>query len=150
MKNVNDLMWHTEFAVRSYMMLRPRFLHQNVLASSGIGSASHTVGAAGTSGQTNQLMTKSISPVFEFYSGIPIRPSQFMHHIAARFEKYITQCCQWIEKLEQLVLMDTDKTSSNSLEALSRVMSNICDYFIHVAAQVTCCMLFLLCLLTLQ
>ncbi|XP_038970276.1 nuclear pore complex protein NUP58-like [Phoenix dactylifera] len=136
MKKVNDMMWHTEFAVRSYMMLRPRFLRPNVPAASGIGSASQTVGAAGTSGQTNQLMTSSISPSFEFYSGIPKRPSQFMHHTAARFKEYLTECCRWIEELEQLVLMDTDKTSSKSLEALPRVMTNVYDYFIHVATKV--------------
>ncbi|KAG1347944.1 putative nuclear pore complex protein NUP58 [Cocos nucifera] len=101
-----------------------------------VGSASQTVGAAGTSGQSNQLMTSSISPIFEFYGGIPTRPSKFVRHAAARFENYMSDCCQWIEELEQLVLMDTDKTSSNSLEALPRVMSNIHDYFIHVAAKV--------------
>nr|XP_019702673.1 nuclear pore complex protein NUP58 [Elaeis guineensis]XP_019702674.1 nuclear pore complex protein NUP58 [Elaeis guineensis] len=136
MKKVNDMMCHMEFAIHSYMMLRPRFLRPNVPAAAGIGSASQTVGAAGTSGQTNQLMTSSISPIFEFYSGIPTRPSKFVHHTAARFEKYMTECCQQIEELEQLVLMDTDKTSSNSLEALPKVMSNIHDYFIHVAAEV--------------
>ncbi|XP_073115845.1 nuclear pore complex protein NUP58 [Elaeis guineensis] len=136
MKNVNDMMWHTEFAVRSYVMLRPRFLRQNVPAASGVSPASQTVSVAVTSGQTNQLMTSSISPSFEFYSGIPKRPSLFMQHTAARFEKYLTECCQWIEELEQVLLMDTDKTSSNSLEALPKVMSNVHDYFIHVAAKV--------------
>ncbi|KAG1368560.1 Nuclear pore complex protein NUP58 [Cocos nucifera] len=136
LKNVNDMMWHTEFAVRSYMMLRPRFLRQNVPAASGVSPTSQTVSVAVTSGQTNQLMTSTISPSFEFYSGIPKRPSLFMHHTAVRFEKYLTECCQWIEELEQLLLMDTDKTSSNSLEALPKVMSNVHDYFIHVAAKV--------------
>ncbi|XP_038971663.1 nuclear pore complex protein NUP58 isoform X1 [Phoenix dactylifera] len=136
MKNVNDMMWHTEFAVRSYMMLRPRFLRQNVPAASGVGPTSQTVGVAVTSGQTSQLMTSSISPSFDFYSGIPKRPSLFMHHTAARFEKYLTECCQWIEELEQLLLMDTDKATSSSLEALPTVMSNVHDYFIHVAAKV--------------
>ncbi|CAL9053428.1 nuclear pore complex protein NUP58-like [Musa acuminata AAA Group] len=136
MASVNKMMWDTEFAIRSYMMLRPKFHRQNVPAITNVASGSQNTGSGIASNPTNQLATGSVAPVFDFYSGLPKRPSIFMEHTVARFEKYLTECCQWIEEVEQLVMMDTSKMSSSSLEALPQVISNVHDFFIHVAAKV--------------
>lgn len=136
MASVNKMMWDTEFAIRSYMMLRPKFHRQNVPVATNVASGSQNTGSGIASNPTNQLATGSVAPVFDFYSGLPKRPSIFMEHTVARFEKYLTECCQWIEEVEQLVMMDTSKMSSSSLEALPQVISNVHDFFIHVAAKV--------------
>ncbi|XP_020092976.1 nuclear pore complex protein NUP58 isoform X2 [Ananas comosus] len=133
MNVVNDLMWKTEFAIRSYMMLRPRFIRPYVATPAAAGSATNPIGT-NTSGQTNQQM--AVGPTYDFYSGVPKRPSPFMQHTVARFEKYLGECCKWIEELEQLVQMDVNRKSANSLEALPKVMSNLHDYFIYVASKV--------------
>ncbi|RWW01965.1 hypothetical protein GW17_00034974 [Ensete ventricosum] len=131
-----ELAVFVEFAIRSYMILRPKFLRQNVPATTNVASGSQNAGSGIASNPTNQLATGSVAPVFDFYSGLPKRPSIFMEHTVARFEKYLTECCQWIEEVEQLVMMDTSRMSSNSLEALPQVISNVHDFFIHVAAKV--------------
>ncbi|KAK8942913.1 hypothetical protein KSP39_PZI009184 [Platanthera zijinensis] len=57
----------------------------------------------------------------------------------ARFEKYIAECRQWIEELEQLLLLDSEKNSlssgSTSLQSLPNIISNVHDFFVHVAAK---------------
>lgn len=77
--------------------------------------------------------------MFDFYSGIPKKPSPFLLQTIARFEKYLSDCRQWIEELEQLII-DSDKNSSNSrsslLQSLPKVMKNVHDFFVHVAAKV--------------
>jgi nucleoporin p58/p45 len=120
---VNEMMWNTEFAIRSYMMLRPRFIKS----------------ASGSS--PNQPV--ALAPTSDFYSGIPKRPSHFMVQTVNKFEKYLDECCKWINELEQLVQIETSKRSSSSVESLPKVMSNVHDYFIYVASKVTPCYLFI-------
>lgn len=120
---VNEMMWNTEFAIRSYLMLRPRFTRPGAGVANG-GSSNPSSGAP-----PNQ-------PVVDFYSGVPKRPSIFMQRTVNRFECYLAECCKWICELEQLVQMETNKRSSDSLESLPKVMSNVHDYFIYVASKV--------------
>jgi nucleoporin p58/p45 len=121
---VNEMMWNTEFAIRSYLMLRPRFTRPGAGVANG-GSSNPSSGAP-----PNQ-------PVVDFYSGVPKRPSIFMQRTVNRFECYLAECCKWIGELEQLVQMETNKRSSDSLESLPKVMSNVHDYFIFVASKVS-------------
>lgn len=138
---VKDMLRDTEVAVRSFMMLRPRFLHPIVATASNTTASTQTSGAAIVPSATAQPMSSSMVAVFEFYSGLPRRPSPFLQNTVTRFEKYLGECKQWIEELEQLLLSDTDDRSSNSdmslFHSLPKVMSNVHDYFVHVAAKVT-------------
>ncbi|KAI4327506.1 hypothetical protein L6164_019956 [Bauhinia variegata] len=136
---VKDMLRNTEVAVRSFMMLRPRFLHP----SGGVSSAtapSQTPGATVTPSSGSQRMATSITPVFDFYSGLPKKPSPFLQQTVSRFEKYLGECRQWIEELEQLLLLDTERNISNNgsslLQSLPKVMTNVHDFFVHVAAKV--------------
>ncbi|CAI9763306.1 unnamed protein product [Fraxinus pennsylvanica] len=133
-----DMLRNAEVAVRSYIMLRPRFLHQNKAAATSATSPSQTSGATVTLTSSNPLPANSVVPVFDFYSGIPKKPSPFLQKTIARFEKYLSDCRQWIEELEQLIILDSDKNSSNSslLQSLPNVMSNVHDFFVHIAAKV--------------
>ena len=121
---VNEMMWNTEFAIRSYLMLRPRFTRPGAGVANG-GSSNPSSGAP-----PNQ-------PVVDFYSGVPKRPSIFMQCTVNIFECYLAERCKWIGELEQLVQMETNKRSSDSLESLPKVMSNVHDYFIYVASKVS-------------
>uniref|UniRef100_A0A0D9XEE8 Uncharacterized protein n=1 Tax=Leersia perrieri TaxID=77586 RepID=A0A0D9XEE8_9ORYZ len=126
---VNEMMRNTEFAIRSYMMLRPRFIRPGAGAN---GGGSNPSGPTGS--QSNQPV--ALAPTIDFYSGIPKRPSLFMQQTVNRFEKYLGECCKWIAELEQLVQMENNKRQSASLESLPKVMSNVHDYFIYVASKV--------------
>uniref|UniRef100_A0A0E0B3S2 Uncharacterized protein n=1 Tax=Oryza glumipatula TaxID=40148 RepID=A0A0E0B3S2_9ORYZ len=126
---VNEMMRNTEFAIRSYMMLRPRFIRPGAGANGGGSNPSCPAGA-----QSNQPV--ALAPTIDFYSGIPKRPSHFMQQTINRFEKYLGECCKWIAELEQLVQMENNKRQSASLESLPKVMSNVHDYFIYVASKV--------------
>jgi nucleoporin p58/p45 len=44
-----------------------------------------------------------------------------------------------VDELEQLVRIENNKRSSDSLESLPKVMSNVHDYFIYVASKVIAC-----------
>ncbi|CAL0311532.1 unnamed protein product [Lupinus luteus] len=120
MSVVKDMLRNTEVAVRSFMMLRPRFLHPS----------------GGASGAT----ATSIVPVFDFYSGLPRKPSPFLQQTVLRFEKYIGECHQWIEELEQLLLLHSERNASSNgsslLQSLPKVTKNVHDFFVHVAAKV--------------
>ncbi|XP_015890069.1 nuclear pore complex protein NUP58 isoform X1 [Ziziphus jujuba] len=137
---VKDMLRNTEVAVRSFMMLRPRFLHPNAGGASSAIAPSQATGATVPSGSNNQAAATSTVPVFDFYSGLPMKPSPFLQQTVARFEKYLLVCRQWIEELEQLLLLDSEKNYSNSgsslLQSLPKVMSNVHDFFVHVAAKV--------------
>ncbi|PWZ13210.1 Nuclear pore complex protein NUP58 [Zea mays] len=124
MNVVNEMMWNAEFAIRSYLMLRPRFTRTGAGVANG-GSSNPSAGAP-----SNQ-------PVLDFYSGVPKRPSIFMQRTVNRFECYLAECCKWIGELEQLVQIETNKISSDSLDSLPKVMSNVHDYFIYVASKLT-------------
>ncbi|CAA3007897.1 nuclear pore complex NUP58 [Olea europaea subsp. europaea] len=134
-----DMLRNAEVAVRSYMMLRPRFLHQNKAAAASATTPSQTSGATVALTSSNPPLANSAVPMFDFYSGIPKKPSPFLLQTIARFEKYLSDCRQWIEELDQLII-DSDKNSSNSrsslLQSLPKVMSNVHDFFVHVAAKV--------------
>ncbi|GFP80945.1 nuclear pore complex protein nup58 [Phtheirospermum japonicum] len=137
---VKEMLRNTEVAVRSFMMLRPRFLHQNIAGSSaGPTAPSQPPGATGTQTLSSQAAANSMV-VYDFYSGLPTKPSPFMQQTVARFEKYISECHQWIEELEQLLLLDSEKNSLNRsssiLQSLPKVLGNVHGFFVHVAAKV--------------
>ncbi|OMP02123.1 hypothetical protein COLO4_11327 [Corchorus olitorius] len=140
MANVKDMLRNTEVAVRSFMMLRPRFLHSNTGGASNATAPSQAPGATTAPGSSGQPTASSIVPVFDFYHGLPKKPSPFLQHTIARFEKYLGECRQWIEELEQLLLLNSDRNSINHasalLQSLPKVMSNVHDFFVHVAAKV--------------
>ncbi|RAL40777.1 hypothetical protein DM860_008475 [Cuscuta australis] len=136
---VKDMLRNTEVAVRSFMMLRPRFLHQNAPAA-GSATASQSSGAIVPATSSAQATTIPTFPVFDFYCGIPKKPSPFLQQTVARFEKHLAECRQWVEELEQLILSGSDRNSLNTnaslLQSLPQVMSNVHDFFVHVAAKV--------------
>ncbi|KAI3452075.1 hypothetical protein Pfo_008740 [Paulownia fortunei] len=137
---VKDMLRNTEVAVRSFMMLRPRFLHQNKAALAGATVPSQPSGATTTQTSSSQHAANSMVPVLDFYSGLPKKPSPFLQQTVARFEKYLSECRQWIEELEQLLLIDSEKNSFNPssslLQSLPKVLANVHDFFVHVAAKV--------------
>ncbi|XP_068327756.1 nuclear pore complex protein NUP58-like [Pyrus communis] len=136
---VKDMLRNSEVAVRSFMILRPRFLHPNAGGTSNATAPSQAPGATVPPGSSSQPTTTSIVPVFDFYNGIPRKPSPFLQQTMARFEKYLVECRQWIEELEQL-LLDSERNSANDrsslLQSLPNVMKNVHDFFVHVAAKV--------------
>ncbi|KAK8963722.1 hypothetical protein KSP40_PGU014228 [Platanthera guangdongensis] len=141
MCEVESMMWNTEVAVRSYMIVRPIFLRPNAAnTSDGATPSSFFFGATPSSSPLNQLSSSSMVPHYDFYSGFSKRPSPFLQFSLSRFEKYIAECCQWIEELEQLLLLDSEKNSSSSgstsLQSLPNIISNDHDFFVHVAAKV--------------
>ncbi|CAN0911874.1 Nuclear pore complex protein NUP58 [Linum grandiflorum] len=140
MTNVKDMLRNTEMAVRSFMMLRPRFLHSATGGSSNVTASSQPSGGIGAPSSTSQPMSTAIAPVFDFYSGVPKKPSPFLNQTVLRFEKYLGECRQWIEELEQLLLLDSYRNSSQPgsslLQSLPKVMSNVHDFFVHTAAKV--------------
>lgn len=137
MSAVKDMLRNTEVAVRSFMMLRPRFLHQNKTATASATTPSQPSGATALS---TQPPPNSMVPVLDFYSGLPKKPSPFMYHTIARFEKYLSECRQWVEELEQLLHLNSEKNSANHngslLESLPKVIGNVHGFFVHVAAKV--------------
>lgn len=130
MASAKDMMRNTEFAVRSFMILHPRFIHPSSTASdAGIGGQ-----ATGISSQMASSMRAQ-----DFYSGVPKRPSPFFINTVTQFEKYLAECQLWIEELEQLLHVDNKNAFSSpsfSLECLPSVLSNVYDYFIYTAAKV--------------
>ncbi|KAL7101266.1 hypothetical protein ACP275_08G044600 [Erythranthe tilingii] len=137
---VKEMLRNTEVAVRSFMMLRPRFVHENKSAAGGAAAPSQPLGATTTQISSGQPAANSMVPVLDFYSGLPKKPSPFMQQTVARFEKYLSECRQWIDELEQLLLLDSEKNSFNSssslLQSLPKVMANVNDFFVHVASKV--------------
>ncbi|KAJ0535358.1 putative nucleoporin p58/p45 [Helianthus annuus] len=134
---VKDMLRNTEIAVRSFMMLRSKFLHQNKTSAA---TTSQPAGATTTLTTTSQPTTSAVVPVYDFYSGMPRKPSLFLQQTVARFDKYLAECRQWIEELEQLLLQEANKNAMNSnsslLQSLPKVMSNVHDFFVYVAAKV--------------
>jgi len=139
MSNVKDMLRNTEVAVRSFMILRPRFHHPSGGSSSAT-APSQTPGVTMAPGSSGQPINASIVPVFDFYSGLPKKPSPFLQQTILRFEKYLGECHQWIEELEQLLLLDSERNASSNgsslLQSLPKVMTNVHDFFVHVAAKV--------------
>lgn len=140
MATAKDMLRNTEVAVRSFMMVRPRFLHSSMSTPASGSAPSQGSGAMITQSSAAQPAGSSLVPIFDFYSGVPRKPSPFLQETVGRFEKYIAECLQWIEELEQLILLDSDRTALNSssslLLSLPKVMANVHDFFVHVAAKV--------------
>ncbi|XP_011627745.1 nuclear pore complex protein NUP58 isoform X1 [Amborella trichopoda] len=140
MSVVKGMMRNTEVAVWSFMMLHPRFVHTR--GSTTTHSSTPPISGAMTHANPNtQQKATSVVPVIDYYSGIPRRPSPFLQHTVARFEKYLAECRQWIEELEQLLLRGSDENGNGNtdltlLDSLPAVMSNVHDFFVHVAAKV--------------
>ncbi|KAL8167367.1 hypothetical protein V2J09_008866 [Rumex salicifolius] len=133
MTMLKDMLRNTEVAVRSFMMLQPRFLHPK---SGAVSNA--TVASQGPAAPSHPPVN-SFGHVVDFYSGIPTKPSIFVQQTVSRFEKYLGECRQWIEELEQLISLSSEQNLSNSnslLQSLPKLMSNVHDFFIHVAAKV--------------
>ncbi|KAF5182934.1 Nuclear pore complex protein nup58 [Thalictrum thalictroides] len=137
---LKDMMRNTEVAVRSFIMLRPRFVHPNVGTGSNVSTTTQAPGSAIAPNATSQPTSTAVVPVYDFYTGLPRKPSPFLQQTVARFEKYMSECRQCIEELEQLLLSYPDGRSSGSesslLQSLPKVMSNVHDFFVHVAAKV--------------
>ncbi|XP_047086066.1 nuclear pore complex protein NUP58-like [Lolium rigidum] len=115
MDSVKESMSIAEFAIGSYVNLRPWFV------SRGAANTSFANHAGSSAARTH---------------GSVRRPSIFMQRIVDRFEKQLEECCKLIGELEQLVQMKNTKTYPASLESLPKVMSNMHDYFIFVASKV--------------
>jgi len=125
---IKEILWNTDYAIHSYVKPRPRFVHLSA------GIANHS-GSSDAQTDFSQLLT--VAPSFHCYSSATRRPSPFVQHTVARFEDQLGECCKWILDLEQLVQMKNGKTFAESLESLSKVVSNIHDYLMHVASKVS-------------
>ncbi|KAL9253023.1 Nuclear pore complex protein NUP58-like protein [Drosera capensis] len=140
MSTVKDMLRNTEVAVRSFIMLRPRFLRPKAGATSTATLASKTSGAITAANASGQPAADAVVPVFDFYCGIPKKPSPFFTYTVARFEKCLVECRQLVEELEQLLVFDSDRNAASShtslLQSLPEVISNVHDFFVHVAAKV--------------
>ncbi|XP_020584814.1 nuclear pore complex protein NUP58 [Phalaenopsis equestris] len=137
---VKSMMWNTEVAVRSYMIIRPRFVRPNISSNLDNVPASNSLAGPASLNPSNQPTSCSMVPLYDFYSGFPKRPSLFMQSSLSQFEKYLAECRQWVEELEQLLLLDNENNSlnsrSSSLQSLPNIMSNVHDFFVHIAAKV--------------
>ncbi|KAL8251120.1 hypothetical protein R6Q59_034813 [Mikania micrantha] len=135
---VKDMLRNTEIAVRTFMMLRPKFLRPNKESAVTTPQPSGTTTAI--TAASTQPTTSAMVPVYDFYSGMPRKPSPFLLQTVARFDKYLGECRQWIEELEQLLLLEANKNSlnfnSSLLQSLPKVMSNVHDFSVYVAAKV--------------
>lgn len=110
-----QLLRHAEVAVRSFLLLRPRF-------------------------------AAAQAQLYDFYSGPPAKPSMFLQQTVARFEHQLSEYRQRVEELERLLLASSDKEPNfgsqlSLLQSLPTVMTNVHDFFIHVAAEVNIALL---------
>uniref|UniRef100_A0ACD6A9K8 Uncharacterized protein n=2 Tax=Avena sativa TaxID=4498 RepID=A0ACD6A9K8_AVESA len=121
MDAVREIMSNAEFAIGSYVKMRPWFVSID--------------GGIANTGLANPARSSDTPTEFS-YNGPVRRPSIFMQHTVYRFEKQVEECCKLIGELEQLVQMNNNKTYPPSLEPLPKVMSNMHDYFIYVASKV--------------
>ncbi|KAI5067884.1 hypothetical protein GOP47_0016229 [Adiantum capillus-veneris] len=143
LKTAKDLMRNAEVAVRSFVLLRSRFSRAvgTGLTSSNLSTNSTFAPSVGSGAQGFTQAVSPTLPVLEFYSGVPIKPSAFLLHTASRFEHQLQEYRQWVEELERLLFADNDENAMDSthhsvLQSLPLVLTNIHDFFIHVAAKV--------------
>lgn len=138
MNTAKSMLRNAEVAVRSFMILRPRFIRPAVSS----GAPTSTPPSSGVNNLPNSAASQlPTSSMMDFYSGLPTKPSPFLQQTVARFERQLGECRQWIEELERLLLSESDENGgSNSdlrlLQSLPSVISNVHDFFIYVAAQV--------------
>ncbi|GBG59885.1 hypothetical protein CBR_g66690 [Chara braunii] len=163
-QRVKELLRNTEVAVRSFILLGQRFPRYvghsgqgiaglSTTGSSGLGA--NSVGGGGHIGVGGTLLTSS-----DLYSGIPLLPSPFLHQTVARLEHTLNQYQQRVQELERLLLpprpagrypgggagpMEDGSAPSamdaigggdpSILETLPAILSNLHDFFFHVAAR---------------
>ncbi|CAN7033523.1 unnamed protein product [Brassica rapa subsp. trilocularis] len=139
---VKDMFRNSEVAVGSFMMLQPRFTRSKpvgraVVVSGGDSQQPQAQGQGVNSAPASSGEQQAVQ-VSYFYRGIPKKPTAFLLQTVVRFEKYLGQCRQWVEELEQLLALDSDKYNRHVLvlESLPNVMSNVHAFFVHVAAKV--------------
>ncbi|KAM0937401.1 putative nucleoporin p58/p45 [Dioscorea sansibarensis] len=126
----------TDVAVCSYAELRKTFHLGSSARTLSVHTSTQTDGSTGTYSAADQPSTWP----FPTASGFPFRiarPSLFMLKTVARFDEYLTKISQQIVELEQLVQSTGESSSSDesSLQSIPRIMSNVHDFFIHVAAK---------------
>lgn len=138
---VKDMFRNSEVAVRSFMMLQPRFRRSKpgggaVVVSGGDSQQPQPQGVNSAPASSGEQQAVQVS---YFYRGIPKKPTAFLLQTVVRFEKYLGECRQWVEELEQLLALDSNKYKRHVslLESLPKVMSNVHAFFVHVAAKVT-------------
>lgn len=139
MNVVNGMLRNAEVAVRSFMIIRPRFIRPE--ASPSTQPATTTAVSTNFPNSTASQIPTSTTSLMDFYSGLPKKPSPFLQQTVARFERQLAECKQWIEELERLLLSANDEAVSSSsdltlLQSLPSVISNTHDFFIYVAAEV--------------
>lgn len=141
-----QLIRNAEVAVRSFTMLSHRLSRPSVAAVSSAPTTTPAPASLLFSGGLSPAVpapSQAPSPALDFYSGIPVKPSPFLQQTVARFQHQLTEYRQRIEELERLLLAGSDKDNTTSgsdfsiLQSLPTVMSNVHDFFIHVAAEVT-------------
>ncbi|KAG2319152.1 hypothetical protein Bca52824_012365 [Brassica carinata] len=144
---VKDMLRDSGTAVESFVMLQPRF-HRSKPGGVGVGGGGGAVVVSGGSQQPQAQGVNSADPassgqqetvqVSYFYRGIPKKPTAFLLLTVVRFEKYLGECRQWVEELEQLLALGSDKYNRHVslLESLPNVMSNVHAFFVHAAAKV--------------
>ncbi|KAG8043234.1 hypothetical protein GUJ93_ZPchr0111g33297 [Zizania palustris] len=130
---VKEMMWNTDSAICSYVKLRPWFIHRySGIADTGSVNNSDSCGAP-----TDFNQCSTTVPKFQFYRVAARRPSPFMHYTVAKFENHLEECRRMAGQLEHIIRINNDKNYKISLESLSKVVSNVYDYLIHVASKVT-------------
>ncbi|KAJ7558473.1 hypothetical protein O6H91_04G041000 [Diphasiastrum complanatum] len=142
MKVAKDMLRNTEVAVRSFMILRHRFPRKtsSTLGSGGTSEATSTGGSTSTS--TVGIPAPAYAPPYvDFYTGIPLKPSPFLHNTTSRFEHLMSEYWQWVGELERLLLTANEEngragSDQSVLQSLLTVMANVHDFFIYVAAEV--------------
>ncbi|KAL2623403.1 hypothetical protein R1flu_003608 [Riccia fluitans] len=138
---VKLLMRNTEVAVRSFITLAQHVARAQVPAlAAGPTPASTSALSFPTATPAPPQPAPSPGPT-DFYSGIPTKPSPFLLQTVARFESQLTEYRQRVEELERL-LQDSNSSENGSqnsqlnlLQSLPSVMTNVHDFFIHVAAE---------------
>ncbi|KAF0888360.1 hypothetical protein E2562_014184 [Oryza meyeriana var. granulata] len=130
---VKEMMRNADSAARSYIKLRPNFIHRYSGITADAGFA-HRAGLSGAPTDFNQ--PSATVPTFDFYSGAAMRPSPFMQHTVSKFVNHLEECSRMVGQLEQLIQIKNDTKYSNAFESLSIVVPNVYVYLIHVASQV--------------
>ncbi|KAF8087551.1 hypothetical protein N665_0578s0004 [Sinapis alba] len=139
---VKDMFRTSEVAVCSFVMLQPRFRRFKPGGGGGavvvVSGGSQQPQAQGVNSAPASSGQQQAVQVSYFYRGIPKKPTAFLLQTVVRFEKYLGECRQWVEELERLLALGSDKYKRHVslLESIPNVMSNVHDFFVHVAAKV--------------